>query len=126
MDQHSSPAEAPSAAAGAAAAATAALGSSAVRRPPRVDSELRERPARGVLPGWVALLVLLAAAAAAVLVQARQRALPARLPGAAHLHVALAGAPLNREVAGGLLVGCALLAVFAVFGLMAKIGRAHV
>ncbi|MFC1400303.1 MULTISPECIES: SPFH domain-containing protein [Streptacidiphilus] len=117
MDQHNSPAEAPS----------AVVGSSAVRRPPRVDSELRERPARGVLPGWVALVALLAAAVAAVLVQARQRSLPARLPGAARLDVALAGAPLSRELAGGLLTGCALVAVLAVFGLMANpVGRARV
>lgn len=111
----------------AAPSAAAALGSSAVRRPPRVDSELRERPARGVLPGWVALVALLSATAAAVLVQARRQALPAGLPGAAHLNEALTGTPLSRAVAGGLLVGCALLAVVAVFGLMANpVGSARV
>ncbi|WP_052433001.1 SPFH domain-containing protein [Streptacidiphilus carbonis] len=132
-DQHTSPAEAPSAdpavdsSADPSTGGVAALGSSAVRRPPRVDSELRERPARGVLPGWVALTALLAAGTVAVLVQAGRQALPGRIPGAGRLNEVLTGTPLSRPEAGGLLLGCALLAGVAVFGLMANpVGGARV
>ncbi|WP_457029144.1 SPFH domain-containing protein [Kitasatospora sp. P5_F3] len=49
--------------------------SRASRRPPRTDSTLREQSARS-LPGWLALLVLLAALAGVVLVLARAGVIP--------------------------------------------------
>ncbi|MEY9963569.1 hypothetical protein ABIA33_001602 [Streptacidiphilus sp. MAP12-16] len=101
----------------------------AVRRPPRADGELRERPARGVLPGWIALLVLLAALAGAVLVQARRAALPGRLPGARVLDRALGsdGMPLSPVLGAALLAACALVAVAALAGLMTNpVGTARV
>lgn len=89
----------------------AATGSTPVRRPPRSDAELRERPARFVLPGWTGLLALAAALAGAALVQFRRQALPAALLP----HTTL------------LLGGCALLGSVALLGLTANpVGTARV
>ncbi|WP_133260124.1 SPFH domain-containing protein [Streptacidiphilus pinicola] len=98
----------------------------AVRRPPRSDAELRERPARGVLPGWAALLAILAAAPLALLVQARRATgLPAWVPGGQALH---AGGPVIPErPAVALLALCGAVVVVAFFGLMANpLGTARV
>ncbi|MEZ0064698.1 hypothetical protein ABIA32_000686 [Streptacidiphilus sp. MAP12-20] len=98
----------------------------AVRRPPRSDAELRERPARGVLPGWIALLAILAALSGAVLVQARRAAgLPSWVPGAQDLHDS--GPVLADRAAVALLALCGLVLVLAFFGLMANpMGTARV
>ncbi|MHA6759492.1 SPFH domain-containing protein [Streptacidiphilus sp. PAMC 29251] len=109
MDQRSTPAGAspvshPANTVGRSAASTSA--STSVRRPPRGDAELRERPARFVLPGWAGLLTAAAAVAGAVLVQLRRGTLPHAWP---------------------LLGGCALVGVVAVLGLMANpVGTARV
>ena len=78
---------------------TPAGASPSVRRPPRADAELRERPARFVLPGWTGLLVLVAAVTGAALVQYERAALP---------H------PWR------LLAGCAVLGTAALLGLTAN------
>ncbi|WP_370072382.1 SPFH domain-containing protein [Streptacidiphilus sp. MAP5-3] len=97
----------------------------AVRRPPRSDAELRERPARGVVPGWVALLLIPAAALAAALVQARAAGLPGWVPGAQALHGS--GPALASRTAVVLQGLCALVSVVGFFGLMANpVGTARV
>ncbi|WP_052440619.1 SPFH domain-containing protein [Streptacidiphilus anmyonensis] len=103
----------------------------AVRRPPRSDAELRERPARGVLPGWAALLVAFGAAALALLVQARRaEPPPAWLPGGRTLHGLFGGfgGPVVPERgAVTLLALCGAVMALAVFGLMANpLGTARV
>ena len=98
----------------------------AVRRPPRSDAELRERPARGVLPGWAAVLAILAAAPLALLVQARRAAgLPAWVPGGQALHDS--GPMIPERPAVALLAICGVVVVGAFFGLMANpLGTARV
>ncbi|MFC1413042.1 SPFH domain-containing protein [Streptacidiphilus sp. N1-12] len=115
MDQRSKPAGASpvprrpavGSAGGAADSAFAGVAhGTAVRRPPRADAELRERPARLVLPGWTGLLTLAAAVAGAVLVQLRRGTLPHAWP---------------------LLGGCAVVGIAALLGLMANpVGTARV
>ncbi|WP_157597433.1 SPFH domain-containing protein [Streptacidiphilus rugosus] len=91
----------------------------AVRRPPRSDAELRERPARGVLPGWTAFPVVAAAVVGAVLVQARRAAgLPSWAPGGRALHDS--GPVLADRPAVLLLALCGLVTALALFGLMAN------
>ncbi|WP_370119012.1 SPFH domain-containing protein [Streptacidiphilus sp. MAP12-33] len=98
----------------------------AVRRPPRSDAELRERPARGVLPGWTALLAILVAAVLAVLVQARRASgLPSWFPGGRALHDS--GPVVPERAAVALLAICGVVVVVAFFGLMANsMGTARV
>jgi regulator of protease activity HflC (stomatin/prohibitin superfamily) len=98
----------------------------AVRRPPRSDAELRERPVRGVLPGWVALLAILFVAALALLVQARRAAgLPHWTPGGRALHHS--GPVIPERPALALLALCGIVVVAAFFGLMANpLGTARV
>ena len=92
----------------------------AVRRPPRADAELRERPARFVLPGWLGLLALAGSLAAAVLVAFRPRAFSTRLPGTRLLDVRLLDPRL-------LLGYCALVGLVALLGLVANpVGTARV
>jgi hypothetical protein len=105
--------------------ATAALDSGtdaprAVRRPPRADTELRERPARFVLPGWLGLLALAGSLGTAALVAYRPRAFSARLPGTRVLDV--------RLLEPRLLLGyCALVGLVALLGLVANpVGTARV
>ncbi|MBF9071410.1 hypothetical protein I2501_25645 [Streptacidiphilus sp. NEAU-YB345] len=97
----------------------------AVRRPPRSDAELRERPARGVVPGWAVLLLMLAVALAAALVQARASGLPGWVPGAQALRDSGPTlAPRTAVVLQGL---CGLVVVVGLFGLMANpVGTARV
>lgn len=106
----------------------------AERRTPRGDVELRERPARGALPGWLAVLVVAAAAVGAVLVQASSSGLPDWVPGGSALHLGPHGGPggtdgasLSRTSAALLLGGCGTLALLAFFGLLANpVGCARV
>ena len=87
----------------------------AVRRPPRADTELRERPARFVLPGWIGLLALGGSLGTAVLVAFRPWAFTHRLPH-------------SRLLEPRVLLGyCALAGLVALLGLIANpVGTARV
>ncbi|GAA1187183.1 regulator of protease activity HflC (stomatin/prohibitin superfamily) [Kitasatospora gansuensis] len=97
--------------------------SRASRRPPRTDPALREQQARS-LPGWLALLVLLAALAGVVLVLARAGVIP-HLDGLPDLRGAAAkaggGAEITaRSIAAVSAAGLVVLATLA--GLLVNAG----
>ncbi|MFF4650364.1 SPFH domain-containing protein [Streptomyces sp. NPDC001380] len=114
------PAPDPSAAApvdtGTPAAAAAAAAAVHGRRPPRADAGLKEHLPRVVLPGWAALLLLLACAAGAEMLLGRAGMLPWWLPGPAEAF------PAGRVTAARLAVLPACVGLFTLAGLMANVG----
>ncbi|WP_055586218.1 SPFH domain-containing protein, partial [Streptacidiphilus griseoplanus] len=86
------------------------------RRPPRADADLREHSPRAMLPGWAALLLLLACAAGAEMLLGRAGMLPWWLPGPEEAF------PAQRVTAARLAVLPACIGLFALAGLMANTG----
>ncbi|MFI6444972.1 SPFH domain-containing protein [Kitasatospora sp. NPDC050543] len=97
---------------------------STTRRPPRVDPALRESAAV-TLPGWIALLALLAGVAAVLLVLARTGALPHwdALPDVRSAAVKQrGGAEVTTTRALAAVAASSLLAILALAGLLANAG----
>ncbi|MEV4615118.1 SPFH domain-containing protein [Kitasatospora sp. NPDC049258] len=95
----------------------------AARRPPRVDPGLREWTAR-TTPGWLAVLMVLAALAAMALGLARAGIVPhlGDLPDLRSTAAVVAGTPVVTELEIAVVVGSGLLIMFTVAGLLANAG----
>ncbi|MER8186694.1 SPFH domain-containing protein [Kitasatospora sp. NPDC094015] len=95
----------------------------AARRPPRVDPGMREWTAR-TTPGWLAVLVVLAALAAMALGLARAGVVPhlGNLPELRSAAAVAAGVPVVTELEIAVVAGSAVLVMLAVAGLLANAG----